>query len=70
MNVPTINRLPVLPYWPVYAEWIDHLTECRRCSEVVVIGSGEIKDLCSDGRILQTALEWDISQQREAAALN
>lgn len=70
IRIPPIDRVPSLPYWETYQEWMEHLNECGHCVTVMTVGTQEIKDLCLMGRLAATAVEWDIGQQRDLSALN
>jgi len=67
-----IDRVPTLPYWPSYADWIAHLGTCAHCMAVMdpATGTGLVSDLCPDGYAHQTATHWDIAIMRATAALN
>lgn len=79
MNIPVtaieiqvIDRLPVLPYWPTYADWVAHMETCAHCLAVMdpAEGSELVSDLCPDGYAHQTALQWDIVSMRAMSLLN
>lgn len=71
--IPPIQRVSSLPYWETYTEWTDHLSECAQCLAVMDTaagGSEKIVDLCLVGRLLATAVQWDIDSQRQLSAFN
>lgn len=70
VRMPVIDRLPVLPYWPVFSEWTGHMGDCPQCSFVMDRPEPQKNDLCPEGRVLQTALAWDLDQQHITARFN
>ena len=68
--IPAVNRLEVMPYWPMYADWIDHLNECAQCGTVMVSGDQMISGLCPEGQTRQQDLQHDLMAQSSMAALN
>lgn len=68
--VPQINRVKVMPYWPGYADWIDHLNGCAQCATVMTQGSQLIEELCTKGAVKQTDLGNQLRAQTTLAALN
>lgn len=71
--LPPIDRVTTLPYWETYTEWTGHLEECGHCLAVMDTEAGgteKLADLCLVGRLLATAVQWDIDAQRQLSVCN
>lgn len=69
LYVPRVQRVMSLPYFESYYEYIDHRTDCARCTEAIARGS-DVGDHCALGRCLVAAVQWDIDRQHDIAKLN
>lgn len=68
--LPTVDRIPTMPYFPTYEMWCDHLDNCPECAKEMVEGDQEIQNLCWEGQGLQYAIDGQLSAQADLAALN
>ena len=70
LTVPAVNRLDIMPYWPDYEAWIEHLNKCEVCGETMTVGNQELTSLCPVGLKLQEDLRNGLRAQSALASLN